>query len=478
MPTIEWIGQSRKDDDAGQMNPARLLNCYRELTPAPVIKAVLGLQPFVAISGIFMRAMKEVAGSLYVVHGGEALQITEGGGGIDLGALTDDANTTISGNNGKVCFVAGGNYSVWDGSAWSTPTTGAITNIGSVTFLGQRTILTEKAGRRVQWSDVADATTFDALEFGTAESRDDNIIRGEAIGDQLWIFGERSVEQWGLTGTDSVLAQMPGQTMDVGLKAFGLLTLAPNAGFFVGSDNIAYLVSGGGAKPVSTRSIETAIYRGEPTHCFYYEDEGHKFCVIRFADRPAWVYDMSADEWHERADGQGLDNWSVVAIAAAYGKQAAGTEEGLIHSLERVNTDNGAPLVRKAVSQVLEVEADHFTIDRLQVFPEVGRSSLGYNSAEALGVGTGNAAGVGDNTGLGTGVIGSGPYDAKIMFRVSRDRGETWGLTKTRSLGGQGEYRRRVILNALGVFQSATVEFTISDPIEAPMRASAKVQIT
>lgn len=605
MPALQWVGQSLRDDDNAQSNTSRLLNVYRERHGDKfILKSVLGTASLVNFDAVFMRAMRDIGGPLHAVTGGKVYRVTdvdgatvfntssgvwEVGGPVlteELAEVADAADTTIEGNNGAVTVSAAGTYyNIASDGTVTTPTTGAFSSVGSVSFLGQRTIITEKDGRRFGWSDPADSTTFDALNFATAESEDDNIIRGMAIGPQYWIFGERSIERWYLSGsanTAEFLLPISGGAVDIGLKAFGLIAQMPNGAFFVGDDGIVYLVSGGSMQPISTRGVETAVKNSTPQHCLYYEDEGHKICVIHFADRPAWAFDVSSNEWHERAEGREFGPWSATASARAEGFWFVGTSTGEVRRLERSNREANGPLWRRAVSTTLENDGQRFTIDRVQVQPVSGMANvperIGANiitngtfdtdfsgwtepnggwlvndlgqallflisqdetkrlyqgiprnglkkyqfyvderegsgfAVDFIDTTGANVTITVDNDGAGlktkthSGIIPDG-YDRisfysagtgaqqyrlddvvvqpliaarapEFMIRLSKDRGQTWGKERWRDTGEAGDYDRLVTLRALGQFRRATMELTMTDPVDVPMTATAFVEIS
>lgn len=451
MPKFEWVGAARADSDNTQFDPSRLLNCYRERHGGGfVIKSVMGMTSHTTLTGVFMREMQQVGGNLYAAHGGKLYRVSAMGTTVTEGTILDAADTTISGNNGAITVAAGGEYYSIEGEVTSTPATGAFNNIGSVSFIGQRTVLTEKDGPRIQWSDPADSTTFDALNFATAESRDDNLIRGMVINGQFWAFGERSIERWYLSGssnTSEFLLPVSGSTMDIGLKAFGLITEVTDGAFMVGSDNLPRLISGGAASIAANPSVVTAISQGQPDRCFFYEDEGQKICVIKFLDRPAWCYDLATQEWHERAEGELFSPWSAVSAARAYGESFVGTQLGGIYKMTRTNEDATGPLLRRIVTRTIENDGNSFTLDLVQLKARMGMSDLGR--------------------------------DAQVMIRTSRDEGETWSRERWRSLGRLGQYRTKAKLHSLGWFKdTANLEFTISDPAEIPVDAVGYLELT
>jgi len=207
----------------------------------------------------------------------------------------------------------------------------------------------------------------------------------------------------------------------------------------VANDNKAYAVAPGGMiQRVSTPPVETAISQGQPLAAFYYQDEGHEFAAIVFQNRPAWVFDMTGGEWHERAEGAN-GAWDAVRAGRAYGNFYVGNNFGQVSRLARVNHDNGQPLVRRMVSKTL------FTEGRFKV------PSLSFR--------------------LRTGFTGT------AMLRTSRDRGFTWSAPKDRSAGNAGQYELQMTWRNLGLFRNMTAELSITDPVELPVESLADVVI-
>lgn len=482
MPDLPFIGRTREDADNPQNDPARLVNYYREPSGGRgqyALKAVLGMVAYATTDNVFCRAMAEIKGLLYAVVGGTFMRVEEDGTVTTLGTVTDSAETTISSNYDSVTIAAGGTYYVWDGTTLSQPTGGQFDSIGSVTFLGQRTVMSEKDGRRVQWSALLDPADISGSDtgFATAESQDDNCVRVAAVSDVLWIMKQKSIERWGVSTGGDVFTPIVGADLDVGLMDYRLMCRFPNGIFWVGSDGVAYICGAGGqAQPVSSPFVETEIKFGTPTGCFFYEDEGHKFCAIRFENGPAWVCDISTGEWHERSEGANYQPWSAKASAYCYGEWIVGTDSGVFASLNRQGTDLGQPLVCEATSSVLEVDRELFIVALLELFPQVGRSSLGRTDLLGLNTGYGQLLADGEGNLVDIGGMME-PRPAYLTVEVSRDNGETWGDPVQLSMGDQGEYWQRVKMNALGQFRSICVRVTFSEPDDAPIEARANLKI-
>lgn len=445
MPEVRFFGQSGRDSDNLTGSSARLVNVYPEPTVGGNVwlKSVLGTEEHVDLVGMFVRALAEVGGELYALQGGFFRQINTDGSYDTLGAIDDSMDATISGNNGDVVGVSGGKYYHWDGATLTEPTAGAFSSFGSVTYLANYTILSERDGRKIQWSDLADASTLPGLNFATADGRDDAIVRVMAINGTLWVFKETSREVWYHTeqaGPDAFL-RVSGGIYDVGLAGHSLIAQIPASAFLVGSDGRAHLVEGHGLRPVSTPPVETAIKTGDPKYCLTYEDEGHTFCAIIFGDRPAWVYDIATGEWHERAQGTDLDPWTASVSASSGGVWYLGNDVGVISTMSRSNADGAVPLVREVTSATLRQDGARFVVRDLEVWMRRG---------------------------FATGSVG--------LF-MSRDGGVTWGLEKTRSTGPVGDYDGRIIWRNLGLFRQATAKLRWSDASDVSISSVGRLRL-
>lgn len=462
MPKLEFVGQSTQDQDDPTARTSRLVNCYREPSggrSAYLLKPVLGMRDFASTGAVFVRATHVMAGILYALAGGKLFRVNSDGTSDELATVVDSDESSMDSNNGVLTIVAGGRYWTWNGVTLNEPAAGAFSDIGSVGFIAQRTILTERSGRRFAWSEVADPDTIDGLSFATTESRDDNNLRVMPFGGTLWFFKERSIEPWYPTGADDVFAPVSGGALDIGLKGYGLIARTPRALAFVGSDNKVHLLSGG-VQPISTVAVESAIKLSEPTHCFYYQDKGHEFVVVRFADRPAFAHDLSTGEWHERAEGLDLGPWTATGCESAYGKFIVSNVLGEFAELVPAALDGSIPLICEAQSRTLRMENDRFRISEFEIFGRVGVNDLNapeilqIDGLEVLDAGDGGALIIGE---------GDGRTEAKIELFLSRDSGMTWGAPKPRGLGIRGEYNTRMNWRALGQFRAATARLRWSD---------------
>lgn len=444
MPLIEFVGQSSRDSDSIVSDPSRLLNIYREKAGdgVPWLKSVLAMMPHTDLPGVFVTAMGTVDGRLFAVCGGVLFEIMKNGSFSRCGDVAS-GNATIAGNNGYVTVQAGGRYFVWDiaGSAMTEPVAGEFSNFGSLDFFGNYTVLTEAGGRRFCWSALADPTDLPALNFSTADGRDDNIVRAFAVHGSLWLFKQESHERWYNSGQAGAAAfeRVAGGVQDVGLLAHGLICRFPGGAFMVGSDNRASLVTPGGLQPISTPAVETAIRMKRPARCFAYEDEGHCFMCITFRNAPAWCYDIATGEWHERAEGANLGSWKAAASAKFGSDWYVGRDDGGISIMQRTDIDGTVPLVREATSRTLYMDGQRTIVREVEFFARNGFA------------------------------------DATAEISLSRDGGNTWGPWKARPFGSVGDYARRIIYRNLGQSRRLTIRLRWTKSANINISSQARV---
>jgi hypothetical protein len=448
MPKVEFIGSSARDQTNAKANPSRLVNGYREpVMPGGkgpfVLRSVPGMDLLAALPGVFVRDMVLFEGKAFVACGGDLYSVGSDGATTNVGAVDDDAKTSMAENNGTLTIVAGGVYRTSDGATVSAPiATGSVTDAGSVAYLGGYTLVSELNGRKVQWSGLVDPATFNGLDFASAEITTDPIIRIIAFKDALYIFKATGFERWAVTGQPgaNAFARIDGAQSEPGLAGFGLITSYPNGFAYVATDGKVYALADG-LRPISTPPVEVALTENTPERLFFYERRGHGFICLVFSDAYAWCYDIATGEWHERAEAEGP--WTAKASVKLGNDWLVGTDSGKVAKLSPICTDFGLPLVREYTSFTLDGE-ERFCIDSIEAFPRVG---IDKQAAADLS-------------------------NASVTLQMSRDGGFTWGAEKPRDVGVTGAYATRLTWRALGQYRTATARFTLSSEADIPLLAS------
>lgn len=438
------FGPSARDDDNRKANTARLINCYRQAVPGDgrtryALKAVPSTSSFADTGGVFFRAMAEFGNDIYAAYGGTLYRINNTGASASIGSI-QDGQTSLSSNSGYLTVAANGSYYAVQGNTISAPTGANFSSVGSVGYLDLYTLLTQKGGRQWAWSGLADPTSLPALNFATAEATDDDLLRVVGLNGRVVLFKETGREVWYNTQQSGANAfkRLPGGVRNIGLKGYNLLCRTTQDLFFIGNDDIARLTTDGLAEQMlSYPPVDTALANGDPTECFFYEAEGQKFCVIRFSDRPSWIFDLATGEWHERAEGATHEPWSARGSVEAWGTWYVATDSGLVQGLTQGNADVAGVLKRTAISPTYHLGGRRASVSRIELYARTGYADLGR--------------------------------DAQMWIRLSRDGGATWTNEKWQSLGDIGDHEQRAVWLRQGLARQLTIEANISEPAEIPL---------
>lgn len=436
------------------LNAARLVNLYPE--PAPegslskwVLYGTPGQKAFATVGSRSIRAGREALGYCYILSGQSLYRVDSSGNALictgDTPSATGTAQMIFNGTqvglrvNTEFFYITGTTITkVTDGDF---PAAG----IRSVDYIdGYGAFNTNDDSGQWFISGLLDLSAYDALDFASAESSPDGLLRVLANHKEMWLFGERTTEVWVDTGSSPFpFQQIPGSLMDRGIAAPMSAALLDNAPFWLGDDRIVYRASGYTPSRISTFAVEeilrdvTVSDAEASTHSI----GGHAFYVLKLptADRTL-VYDAATQIWHERQTGTEtvISAWDVNCIFTAFNKTLVGLEGGVVAELDLDTYLDGTTQIRRAVTS-------------LPVYPDGKRGLMRAVRLEC-------ELGVGLTTGQGS--------DPQAMLRFSKDGGMTWGNEKWVDLGPLGQRRARAMWNNLGMFQTGVAEISISDPVK------------
>lgn len=462
MPKVNFAKESALSGDNPGVTAQRLVNCYASPTSlgarSPfVLRSVLGYDAARFGDVVNYVPVAALGGEdyLFVIASGRLFSISSLGASTLLGSVASAEDAIMARIEGGVAVASGGDYFVWDGAALTKPEGGAFTSEGSVAFLDQYTVISEEGGRRVEWTELAAPASRNASHVKIKEGRPDNVLRVLAAQGRLWVMGESSSEVWYNTGEAGALAfeRVPGGVIDTGILGKTLCMDYQNAVYLVGDDKVVYRASGLSLEPISTSAVSRAIEQETPTHVFAYEDRGHKFICIRFAERPAWCFDLATGGWHERMTGVDFGGWNAVAASKSYGQSLAVTATGDIEYLSRSNADRETPLKRVMVSLPLDLEGRYLSASMAEFRIQAGLGSVDDDAGGVLDI------------------------DATATLRVSRDGGATFGPEKSAGIGRRGQYGKRVRFRGLGRSDHWTFELSVSDSAELPVESMALLEV-
>lgn len=442
----------------------RLVNLYPEVHEAGPRKG--NVARFVGTPGLRRRATlgngairgvhTASTGQHFIVSGNSVYELfSDWTATLRAGSLNTNTGRVTMADDGTRIVIGDGSstaYAVPLAAASAVSAIGADCPGGHVTWQDGYFIHTVPGTAEFQISGLNDIT-YDALDFGTAEGRPDNLAMVLSVGRQLWLFGELSTEVWWNSGdADFPFARVDGAFIETGTIAAGTCVRAGGSVAWVGNDERGRgtVWHAQGLQPVriSTHAVEFALagYAAlEEASAFAYQQGGHEFYQLTVPASATdsggtWVYDFATGQWHERSylDSTGEKPHRAWVGSVAFGQMVVGDrEDGRVYTYELdYYTDDGQPIRR--VRQTAHVSQDEkrirFNALELQAEPGVGLAS-GQGSAPT------------------------------VLLSWSNDGGHTFGNEHEASVGARGAYANRAIWRRLGVGRDRVFRFAISDPV-------------
>lgn len=323
---------------------------------------------------------------------------------------------------------------------------------GTVTFMDSYFVYNVPSSGKFYISAQNDGTNVNALDFATAESSPDNLVRViKAVG-LLWLLGDRTVEVWSNTGgTDFPFSRTEGAVMDAGCAAAHSVVLLDNSIFWLGKDSrgkgIVYRANGAIPQRISTHAIEYALGQVSDLsvlRAYNYQQDGHAFYVLTGSGMSSTlVYDVSTNLWHERAYLNSRGDYETdrgICSMFAFNKTLVGDKlNGNIYQLDlSTYSDNGNAIKRQRTFTHIANEG------RLLKFSEL---VVDFEYGDGLTSGQGS--------------------DPVAWLEISYDGGRTWSKEYQAKIGKLGNYQARARWGRLGGGKRMfTFRVTVTDPVK------------
>lgn len=345
-----------------QESAGRLRNAYAEkLGPgAPaeaVIKRAPGLSNFAETEGEeTFRGMIEVEDTLYAAFDGAVVAIDDEGTVEAFDDLLGTDPIFLARNNNATPDIVGvspanGAFIIDpDGPEVAEYPDEDLPSPNSVCFGLGFLFFTIGDGRC--FASGVNTTGINTQDTTTAEAKPDTLYRGWFWGDQLYLGGPQSIEVWGPPVNDTGFPFNRITVIPRGLASNRAVTGFED-GFehgivFAAQNSIVYMLKNYDPVRISTPDVERDISRladKSAIEMTSYIVDGHPHIKISC---PAWtwVYDLSAQVWHERTSYLQL-RWRLTQAYWAFGKWVAGDKlsGNIVQVRADVYTEAGTPLI-------------------------------------------------------------------------------------------------------------------------------------
>lgn len=447
-----------------------------------------GISQFTTSGSSPSRGMHTMNGIAYSVNGETLYRINSDETTDDLGTISGTGRVSIADNGVQMCIIVPGStgyiYTVSGGLV-------TITDTDFTTTLGPSQQVVFVDGYFVHFNNdsaastspiffvsaLKDGTSYDALDFGTAEADPDDITGIHVSRNQLDIGGGQTIEPFAnVGGAGFPFQRISGGVVPKGVKAkFSMVEFDDSYAFVGGGLNeqpSVWKFTGSSGQKISSAAIDNIIQNlsdseQEDIYCTVYGENGGFFLNVHIKDR-VLTFDSSASSlsgrpvWHERKsrDSNGNETvWRVNGIVKAYGKTLVSDNQGgQIGSLEReVYDEYGTDIIRVFSTSPFQAEGENITVAELELTCESG---VGLEAKKKSGFPIKFPYTFGDDS-----VIDAA--DPQMTRSYSDDGGITFGNETSRSLGKQGERNKRQIWRRDGQLKRYRVyRFSMSSPVK------------
>lgn len=407
-----------------------------------------GLQTFVQLGAYPARGMYELGDFMYIVANNIFWRVANDGSVVNKGSLaTFSGYVDISDNGNEIIVVDGPNGYIFDvlADTFTQIADPDFPGADTVAFINSRFVVNKPGTAEFYISGVYSGTTWDPLEFATAESDPDLLMRVTAESGQLVLFGSNTTEFWGDSGAaDFPFARIGSAAIEWGLAARWSLCKFMDSLIFLRKNRLGQVqvcaLQGYNAAPVTNPEMDYVFSQYAAVSDaigFSYMVSGHPFYQITFpTPGETWLYDGLSKCW-SRLESSGSRHRAELQVNFQNRSYVSDYEAGKIYLLdENTYTDDGAYVAREFIS-------------RHQSTGEWSHISQLWLEMEA---------GTGLNLGQG--------QTPQIMMQISKDGGHEYGPEVWREIGAMGKYRQRAVFNRLGRARDWLFKFRITDPVK------------
>lgn len=454
------IANGYYQSDSLPISAQECINFYPNIAQAPALNqetlfGTPGLEQVASASNLYnCRGAHVMDGVPYFVIGDHLYSMADDYTLTNIGFITGgrDRRVSIADNGTQMLIIVPSstgyiyNHTTDTFSKITTSGFRANGNPQQVVFIDGYFCLTTDSKKFIV-SALNDGTSYNALDFGTAESDPDDIVAPIVFKNQLFIGGSQTIEAFQNVGGADFPFQRTGLFLSKGISSPFSVQAIEDTFVFVGAganeSPAIWALSGNTVVKISTTAIDKELSvlaedQVKEIYSWAYADKGAYFVGFALPETTL-VYDAISKRWHERKSfvNESLGAYRVNALVRAYNELWAGDfVDGRIGRVsQNIYTEYGNNILRSIVTQPFQNNMESFVLPELELTVESG---VGNSSA----------------------------VDPKVGLERSTD-GKIWSDARYRSIGKVGEYNRRVMWNRNGrASRFELFKFTISEPVK------------
>lgn len=421
------------------------------LVPCP------GMTEFASVSDSPGRGAFAHDGRLFAVYGRTLYEFDSAGTPTSRGSVATDSNPVTFDTNGdgggELMITSGGAGYILDLTTHvlTTPLASGSAMCGQLDgFLISLNIDTST----MRISESLDGQTWSGTQIAQRTSASDPWIAMLVANGEIHLFGDKSGDVWYNAGLSPFpMAERQEGVCPIGIYApFSLAKFMGTVAWLGRTEHgnpAVYMKDGYTPVKISSLALEWLLQSYDDSvgisdaRGWSYEREGHTCYVLALpkADR-TYVYDGTTRKWHRRG------YWdTAVGDFAAYRPMFHAHCFGKNVVLDRDS------FKAYTFSSTVYTDVGGAALRRVRRFPHVSHENkrLYFLDAELE-----CDRGIGTTSGQGA--------DPQVGLRASNDGGNTWGVSRMRSVGALGKYSTRVRWDGCGSGRDRVWELWSSDP--------------
>ena len=452
---VSLAGGTYQHRDLG-LTAQRTINFWPQLQEAGnekspyILESFYGLKPSIAGEGL-NRGIFAYQDVLYHLSGTTLSSINSSGMRTTIGTIPGDSRAVFAGLSTSIIIVADGVAYTWDGTTFTTGSDVDFETPQTVTVINSQAVYDGDDGR-FGISDVGAPLTINALNYATAESKGDALVRPYTFNTTVYMFGASSTEQWWNSGSGNPpMARIEGGLIEIGLGARHAVANDDNGVYMFGDDDQVYYLQGAVSTPLLPRVIVREIGGFSVTSDavgWTMQVDGQWFFVLKFPTGNKTYIFPKGGQWFELSSGVTEGSYNGDSYAFVYGRHFIANETGDIFELDLDTfTENG-----NVIRRVRTLSPIHSGL-----FGRPGKE-LEISSFRLIGkTGTGTLSGQGNNP--------------EVILQYSQD-GENFGTEITGYVGKMGVLTT-IDFDIGESFESWTFRIISSDPVYSSWHSAA-----
>ena len=311
-----------------------------------------------------------------------------------------------------------------------------------------------RPGTQQFYISLLNQVAFDPLDFASKSGAPDNLVTARATKRNVFLFGENTTEVWTNTGgANFTFSRMSGAFIQFGCVTANSVAQADGSLYWLsrspeGQAMILRTVSYDRER-ISTFALENELQgysRIDDAFGYVHQMMGHYWYVLTFPTaNKTWVYDVAAEQWHERAyleeNGQ-FTRHRAACFSLWRRKHVMGDyASGVLYEMDPdVYTDAGNE------------------IRRIRSFPHMSDNGNRVMYHEFQGV-------------MEPGKVDEDAPN-EVRLRYSDTQGESWSGYISSSLGDRGDHYKDVRWTRLGYARSRVFEVSWSAAAKTALKGA------